>query len=190
MMDGHGTHRRRIAGLVLLACLAAVGLLMGWLLLSSAGREEPMTVTVGLPNGEVAASFIVSVDGGEVRGWIVRQPDGQIRAFVARDTYLGCTVPFRPRDLIRPREATIPAGQAGAFKDPCHGSVYSMTGEVLEGPAPRDLDQFDINDGRGEQVTVQVSRVRLGQCRSSKTPSATCSPPGSARYVDVETYSR
>ena len=47
-----------------------------------------------------------------------------------RCVHLGCTVPFR--------------NDCTSFKCPCHGSHYNVTGEWLDGPAPRSLDRFSV----------------------------------------------
>lgn len=60
----------------------------------------------------------------EQRMWIVRTPTG-IYALWARCTHLGCT-PSWFSDQNR-------------FKCPCHGSNYTMGGDVIAGPAPRPL---------------------------------------------------
>ncbi|MER3422758.1 MAG: rieske ironsulfur family protein, partial [Nitrospiraceae bacterium] len=40
-------------------------------------------------------------------------------------------------------------GQDQKFRCPCHGSVYNIKGQVLDGPAPRPLDQLPskVEDG-------------------------------------------
>ena len=60
----------------------------------------------------------------EQRMWIVRTPTG-LYALWARCTHLGCT-PSWFSDQNR-------------FKCPCHGSNYTMGGDVIAGPAPRPL---------------------------------------------------
>src|SRR5260221_80714 len=57
---------------------------------------------------------------------------------------LGCTVPFRD-DCV-------------SFKCPCHGSHYHVTGEYLDGPAPRSLDRFALSFN-GENVLVDTGTL-------------------------------
>ena len=52
-------------------------------------------------------------------------------------THLGCTVSVTPSGLVCP----------------CHGSVFSRTGEVLRGPATRPLDRLAVRL-EGENVVV------------------------------------
>ncbi len=58
--------------------------------------------------------------------------------------HLGCTVPFRD-DCV-------------SFKCPCHGSHYHVTGEYLDGPAPRSLDRFALSFD-GENVVVDTGTI-------------------------------
>ncbi len=77
------------------------------------------------------------------RFYISRLEDGGFMALWHRCTHLGCTVPWREEE--------------GAFHCPCHSSIFTPTGEVVSGPAPRPLDLFpiEIQDG---QVVVDTSR--------------------------------
>jgi cytochrome b6-f complex iron-sulfur subunit len=62
-------------------------------------------------------------------------------ALYQRCVHLGCTVPFRD-DCV-------------SFKCPCHGSHYNVTGEFLDGPAPRSLDRFEVTFN-GDDLTVNT----------------------------------
>jgi len=63
---------------------------------------------------------------------IVKDSDGSYWiGLYQRCVHLGCTVPFRD-DCV-------------SFKCPCHGSHYHVTGEYLDGPAPRSLDRFGMS---------------------------------------------
>ena len=57
-----------------------------------------------------------------------RQPDGNHAAVLTRCTHRGCQVE--------------PAGDRLAC--PCHGSEYRFTGEVLQGPAERPLQRYEV----------------------------------------------
>jgi nitrite reductase/ring-hydroxylating ferredoxin subunit len=61
---------------------------------------------------------------------IVRLPDGQFLALSAKDPMGGCTDPWSP--------------QESDFRNPCHGSVYNIRGEVIAGPAVQGLDHFAV----------------------------------------------
>ncbi len=62
-------------------------------------------------------------------------------ALYQRCVHLGCTVPFR-NDCV-------------SFKCPCHGSHYNVSGEYLDGPAPRSLDRFVVSF-QGSSVVVST----------------------------------
>lgn len=85
--------------------------------------EPPMRFEAGLPEdyseGEVSLKH-----KEEHRTWIIRSEKG-IYALVARCTHLGCTPNWFPAE--------------GRFKCPCHGSNFSVDGDVEAGPAPEPL---------------------------------------------------
>lgn len=76
--------------------------------------------------------FRIHRDGWKIRTeqdsvWVIRHPDG-LTAFSPRCTHLGCAYHF---DSAKQR-----------FVCPCHGSLFSLSGEVMAGPAPRPLDRL------------------------------------------------
>lgn len=76
---------------------------------------------------------------------IVKDKDGSYWiALYQRCVHLGCTVPFRD--------------DCSSFKCPCHGSHYNVTGEYLDGPAPRSLDRFQLVFS-GEDVIVDTGTL-------------------------------
>jgi cytochrome b6-f complex iron-sulfur subunit len=76
---------------------------------------------------------------------IVKDSDGSYWiGLYQRCVHLGCTVPFRD-DCI-------------SFKCPCHGSHYNVTGEYLDGPAPRSLDRFALSFN-GENVVIDTGTL-------------------------------
>jgi hypothetical protein len=124
-----------------------------------------------------------------VSGWLVSRGDG-VDAFWARSPHLGCAV--HPVDTGAVLDGAIASADLapetrGVFFDPCGNSVWLFTGERIFGPAPRGLDRFDATleaTVRGDEVTIDFSSVRLGECSTGVEGHVPCSSPGDATYVD------
>lgn len=67
---------------------------------------------------------------------VFRDKQGYFYALSAVCTHLGCIVEWK--------EAGIPGHPDGVIACPCHGSIFSKTGDVIRGPAPRSLDRFKL----------------------------------------------
>jgi cytochrome b6-f complex iron-sulfur subunit len=76
---------------------------------------------------------------GNEPGIILRTPDGDLRAFSAVCTHLGCIVQYRP-DLSHIWCA-------------CHNGHYNLRGINIKGPPPRPLPEWTVKV-RGEQIRV------------------------------------
>lgn len=73
--------------------------------------------------------------------------DGSFLAISRTCTHLGCSIPWDE--------------EQGKFVCPCHGSTFSMTGEVLTAPAPRPLDTFPVRiENRIVKVNISQPRKR------------------------------
>ncbi len=102
------------AGLLLVAPLpAAVGSMVDRFL---AVRVRPRRVVIP-PDLQNTVTF--------ADGVIVTREDGQVRAFSARCTHLGCLIDRTAVDLL---------------VCPCHGSRFHLDGTVAAGPAVRPLE--------------------------------------------------
>jgi len=66
--------------------------------------------------------------------------------------HLGCQVPF--------------CESSGRFECPCHGSVFDIGGEWIEGPAPVGMSQYPISLD-ADTVVVDTSTVQTGPPRGS-----------------------
>ena len=76
---------------------------------------------------------------------IVKDTDGSYWiGLYQKCVHLGCTVPFRD--------------DCASFKCPCHGSHYHVSGEYLDGPAPRSLDRFALSFS-GESVIIDTGTL-------------------------------
>ena len=67
---------------------------------------------------------------------VVNAGDGQLRAFSAVCTHLGCIVEYR--------------GEEQRFRCNCHGSVFDQGGKNISGPAPRPLAPFRVEVRRDD----------------------------------------
>lgn len=95
-------------------------------------REGALAAVADIPVGGAVSA--TTFDGDPI---LITQPEkGTIVAFSAICTHQGCTV--------------VPNGKQ--LRCPCHGSVYSETGENVSGPAPRPLDPFEVQVKDGQVV--------------------------------------
>jgi cytochrome b6-f complex iron-sulfur subunit len=72
--------------------------------------------------------------------YLYRDHEG-VRAVSAVCTHLGC----------------ILGHTTDGFECPCHGSCYNHEGEVLSGPAPRDLTWYQVNKTSEGKIIVDPS---------------------------------
>jgi cytochrome b6-f complex iron-sulfur subunit len=87
----------------------------------------------------------------EYRVFIFRDPQGFFYALSAVCTHLGCTANWKTEG--------VPDHPEGVIACPCHGSVFSKTGEVISGPAPRHLDRFRMRLEDGKLVVDTAETV-------------------------------
>jgi Rieske Fe-S protein len=55
------------------------------------------------------------------------------------------------------RKCKLDAESDKTFYCPCHGSTFDATGKVTEGPARRDLPQFEISTNEKGELLVKIS---------------------------------
>lgn len=63
---------------------------------------------------------------------------GGLSALFQRCVHLGCRVPW--------------CETSQGFECPCHGSKYNYAGEYEAGPAPRNLDRFEVTEENGRMI--------------------------------------
>jgi Rieske Fe-S protein len=73
--------------------------------------------------------------------------EGKLSALYQKCPHLGCKVPF--------------CTTSNQFECPCHGSVYNIKGEYLDGPAPRGMDRFPLRI-ENDQVVVDTGTLVEG----------------------------
>ena len=74
--------------------------------------------------------------------FVYRDHEG-IRAVSAVCTHLGC----------------ILENTTGGFECPCHGSCYNLKGEVLSGPAPRNLSWYQVNRTADGKIVIDPGKT-------------------------------
>jgi cytochrome b6-f complex iron-sulfur subunit len=83
--------------------------------------EPPTRFTIGPPEVVEVGKVLTNET---FRAYIIRRPEG-FHALSSVCTHLGCVTRYQPDE--------------GLIVCPCHGSRFSLEGEVLAGPAPRSL---------------------------------------------------
>ncbi len=74
--------------------------------------------------------------------YVYRDHEG-IRAISAVCTHLGCII----------------ENNTDGFECPCHGSCYNLKGEVLSGPAPRDLSWYQVSGTADGKIIIDPGKV-------------------------------
>lgn len=79
--------------------------------------------------------------------WVIKHWPSDVTVFSPICVHLGCHYDWHP--------------ETKEFVCPCHGSLYSITGKVLGGPAPRPLDTLPWKL-QGEELYVEWERFQVG----------------------------
>ena len=124
----------------------------GWLglsfLKSRKERNHPATtesiITAG-PVERFKPGTVTAIPSGQF--YLACLADGSLLALSRTCTHLGCTLPW--------------VEEKKQFVCPCHGSTFSLTGEVITSPAPRPLDTFPVRIENGiVKVDIAAPRKR------------------------------
>lgn len=126
-----------VAGVTAAAELTLAGL--KFLSPRSVAGEFGGTFNLGDYN-QYPAGSVTPVEAG--RFYLVRLEDGGFLAVYRRCTHLGCAVPFDQG--------------ARRFICPCHGSEFTMEGDLLNQPAPRPLDLFELSLTESGEIVVDT----------------------------------
>lgn len=103
--------------------------------------ELPTRFKVGAPQ-EIQPNTVVY--NPQYRVFIFRDQSGFFYAVSSACTHLGCTSNWKSDGIAEHPDGVITC--------PCHGSIFSKTGEVIRGPAPRPLDRFRMRLEDGQLV--------------------------------------
>lgn len=107
--------------------------------------EPPTAFSAGRPEAIEVGSVVTNV---EQRVYVIRLAEG-FRALSAVCTHLGCITRYQPdRNIIA---------------CPCHGSQFTLAGDVVAGPAPRPLRWLQMNlSEKGELIVDTAVEVPAG----------------------------
>lgn len=144
-----GSSRRRfcqVAGVSACAVAAGgTGILTADFLQPRVLFEPPTRFVLGPPDS-VAIGSVLTEQTQKV--YIIRSQAG-FRALSSICTHLGCITRYQPDEKV--------------IACPCHGSRFNLEGEVIAGPAPRALDQYEIDvSSRGRLVVDKSVAIPQG----------------------------
>lgn len=108
--------------------------------------------------------------------YVVRLESGEFRALLSKSPHRGCTV------LWDADFETWIGGERvkGAFRDPCSGSLFDITGRRVFGPSPRDLDRFPVAVRDGLVIVdtgILIEGESIAKHQVPVTPERTATPP-------------
>ncbi len=107
--------------------------------------EPPTAFSVGRPEEIEIGSVVTNV---EHRVYVMRLAEG-FRALSAVCTHLGCITRHQP--------------ELGLIACPCHGSKFTLAGDVVAGPAPRPLRWLQMSlSEKGELIVDTAVEVPAG----------------------------
>lgn len=103
-------------------------------------NDDDDAITVDLTNNDFAD--LQTIGGFAYSGniIIIRSGENSYLAFSKICTHEGCTVAYNHSE--------------GELPCPCHGSVFSTSGAVLEGPASANLKQYSVSKS-GDVLTIK-----------------------------------
>jgi menaquinol-cytochrome c reductase iron-sulfur subunit len=146
-------------GMLVALCSVLVGVpLVGSLVGTAFRKINPSWMMLGgidaLPLGQPAHLTSVDVQtDAYIREsvtrhiWAIRKSDTELTVFSPICPHLGCHFDWNP--------------STKHFECPCHGSVYSLDGKVLGGPAPRPLDILPTKIENGK-LSVEWMQFKSG----------------------------
>ena len=124
------------------SAVALADFLMPGAVLEDPTRFKAATVDMLPPNSMLY--------NAEYKVYLFREDRNKCYALSGVCTHLGCTVRWNPEGTADHPE--------GVMTCPCHGSVFSRTGNVLQDPAVKSLSRFHI-ETRGGKVLVDVGKT-------------------------------
>lgn len=160
--EGFNPERRRFQIAAIYGLGAAIGLgltvpAVAYLLFPPKTKKEDEWVEatdisrleVGVPEEIVFRRHRVDgwkVSSEKTSAWVVKKSATDVIAFAPQCTHLGCAYRWEERKKN--------------FLCPCHTSNFDLEGKVIDGPAPRPLDRY--------QVKIEGQKLLLGAVHKSE----------------------
>lgn len=145
---GRRTFLNRIWALLAVLALAEFGWLGVSIFSSRKKRQQERTqenIIIAGSLDDYKPNTVTAVPQGQF--YLACLDDGSLLAMSRICTHLGCAVPWDE--------------EQHKFICPCHGSSFSLNGEVLTAPAPRPLDTFPVRiENRIVKVDIAQPRKR------------------------------
>lgn len=116
--------------------------------------EPPMVVEIGLPE-EFSGDTMKQVQVGGRKISVMKGENG-LYALVRNCTHMGC-IPYLSEE-------------EGIFRCPCHGSSFTLEGDVIKGPAPVPLYRAAITINSRGRVEVNAAMVENDRKLRVKSP--------------------
>lgn len=123
-------------GGLLLAVLYPIG---RYLIPPESGESAAATVTLSVKPEDIAPNSGQIFKFGNQPGIILRTPAGELRAFTATCTHLGCIVQYR--------------ADISSVWCACHNGHFDLNGRNVSGPPPKPLEEFVVNV-RSDQIVI------------------------------------
>lgn len=101
-------------------------------------RVSPGGLVIPASAVDEAGGVFVQTPTMERPVWVGRDDSGQIVALLASCSHQGCQ----------------PDPVGDRFVCPCHGSEFSRSGAVLQGPAERPLTRYEVSERAGELIVA------------------------------------
>lgn len=148
--DEPGSDRRTFLDVLLsvgfVSTAVAIAYPVSRFLVPPAGGEPATASVVAAKAASLKPNSGLIFKFGSKPGIVVRTADGELRAFSAVCTHLDCTVQFR--------------ADTSQLWCACHDGVYDLSGSVVSGPPPRNLEKFVVNlRGESGDEDIVVSRA-------------------------------
>jgi nitrite reductase/ring-hydroxylating ferredoxin subunit len=151
---------------VVLVAFVAVGTVVA---LWGGGPARDGVITESLADLAVGHTRSITVElpddrNTEAQVFLVRAAPGDVHAFLAKSTHLGCRL-LAPDDGHYGDGFTVQSERA-YFEDPCGGSVFSFDGKCTGGPCPRNLDGYAV-EVRDDHAEIDLRHLIKGSPRGT-----------------------